>query len=74
MYLASHGKDGYIKCICDLNNVGLQEREIWGGGTLCCSFESLFHIPRGGTQKQMLSAFLMQPEKTIRLPEVPLGW
>lgn len=41
---------------------------------LCCSFESLFDITQGRAQKQMPSAFLMQPEKTIRMPEVPLGW
>lgn len=37
MYLASHGKDGDIKCVCDLNNGDLQEGENWGGETLCCS-------------------------------------
>jgi len=45
-----------------------------GGGCFAVALKVCFDIPWGGTQKQMPSAFLTQPQKTIRLPGVPLGW
>lgn len=62
-----------MKYICGLSNDELQE-EVGGAETFHFSFRSLFGIPQGGTQNQIPSVFLLQPEKTVRPLRVPLDW